>query len=56
MSPDGFINAIWGAGTAIAVYLSMSSKGSILWAALHGALGWLYVLFIFAQRQGFLNF
>lgn len=32
-------------GTALAVAISWSVNKSILWAALHGCLGWLYVIY-----------
>ena len=31
-------------GSAIAVAISWSLHGSVLWAIIHGILGWLYVL------------
>ena len=31
-------------GSAIAVTISWSLHGSVLWAIIHGVLGWLYVL------------
>tara|TARA_Y100000590_G_C15424994_1_gene902882 strand:- start:362 stop:520 length:159 start_codon:yes stop_codon:yes gene_type:complete len=31
-------------GSAIAVTISWSLHGSVLWAIIHGILGWLYVL------------
>ncbi|MEP6615283.1 MAG: hypothetical protein ABJA57_01830 [Ginsengibacter sp.] len=35
-----------GLGTIIAVVLSWSRNKSILWAIIHGILGWLYVIYI----------
>ncbi|KAB7728065.1 hypothetical protein F5984_20145 [Rudanella paleaurantiibacter] len=36
-----------GLGSAIAVAISWSRNKSILWAIVHGILGWLYVIFYF---------
>jgi hypothetical protein len=35
-----------GLGTIIAVVISWSRNKSILWAIIHGILGWLYVIYI----------
>ena len=35
-----------GLGTIIAVVLSWSRNKSILWAIIHGLLGWLYVIYV----------
>lgn len=35
-----------GLGTIIAVVLSWNRNKSILWAIIHGILGWLYVLYV----------
>ena len=35
-----------GLGTIIAVVLSWSRNKSILWAIMHGLLGWLYVIYV----------
>ena len=35
-----------GLGTIIAVVLSWSRNKSILWAIIHGILGWLYVIYV----------
>lgn len=32
-------------GTALAITISWSMNHSILWAILHGVLGWLYVVY-----------
>ena len=32
-------------GTALAIAISWSNNGSILWAIIHGLLGWLYVIY-----------
>ena len=34
-----------GLGAALAVAISWTANGSILWAILHGVLSWLYVLY-----------
>jgi hypothetical protein len=41
-----------GLGTIIAVVISWSRNKSILWAIVHGILGWLYVIYalIFSKR------
>jgi hypothetical protein len=41
-----------GLGTIIAVVVSWSRNKSILWAIIHGILGWLYVIYaiIFSKR------
>ena len=47
----GYIQPVYigpgiGLGTIIAVVLSWSRNKSILWAIIHGILGWLYVLYV----------
>ncbi len=37
-------------GAAIAVTISWSLHSSVLWAIIHGALGWLYVLWYVITR------
>jgi len=32
-------------GTALAMILSWSKNGSILWAVIHGFLSWIYVIY-----------
>lgn len=41
-----------GLGTIIAVVISWSRNKSILWAIIHGILGWLYVIYalIFSRK------
>lgn len=34
-----------GFGTALAIVISWSQNGSVLWAILHGLLSWIYVLY-----------
>ncbi len=41
-----------GLGSAIAVAISWSIHKSILWAILHGFLGWLYVVWHAVTRPG----
>ena len=41
-----------GLGSAIAVAISWSLHQSILWAILHGLLGWLYVIWHAFTRPG----
>jgi len=42
-----------GLGTIIAVVISWSRNKSILWAIVHGILGWLYVIYalLFLKKQ-----
>jgi hypothetical protein len=35
-----------GLGTIVAVVISWSRNKSILWAIIHGILGWLYVIYV----------
>ncbi len=37
-------------GTALAMILSWSKNGSILWAVLHGFLSWIYVIYFALTR------
>jgi hypothetical protein len=39
-----------GLGSAIAVAISWSTHKSILWAIVHGLLGWLYVVYYYLTR------
>ncbi|MFQ5695296.1 MAG: hypothetical protein ACE5HB_04845 [Terriglobia bacterium] len=39
-----------GFGTALAIAISWSKNGSILWALVHGLLSWLYVLYYALTR------
>ncbi|MCD1591186.1 MAG: hypothetical protein ABJF09_12665 [Qipengyuania citrea] len=41
-----------GLGSAIAVAISWSLHGSIVWAAIHGFFGWFYVLYHALTRPG----
>ena len=34
-----------GFGTALAIAISWSANGSILWAIIHGMLSWVYVIY-----------
>ena len=40
-----------GLGTIIAVVVSWSRNKSILWAIIHGILGWLYVIYAILFRK-----
>lgn len=40
-----------GLGTVIAVVISWSRNKSILWAIIHGILGWLYVIYALLVKQ-----
>ncbi len=47
---DGYAQPVYiypgvGLGTIIAVVISWSRNKSILWAIIHGILGWLYVIY-----------
>ncbi|WP_215229014.1 hypothetical protein [Erythrobacter sp. 3-20A1M] len=44
-----------GLGSAIAVAISWSLHKSILWAIIHGVLGWLYVIYYAVTRPGGLS-
>lgn len=44
------INNGVGLGSIIAVVISWSLNKSILWAILHGILGWLYVIYYALSR------
>ncbi len=41
-----------GLGSAIAVAVSWSLHKSILWAVIHGVLGWFYVIYYMITRPG----
>lgn len=40
-----------GVGTVLAIVISWSRNESILYALIHGAFGWLYVIFFFFTRE-----
>ena len=47
---DGYMQPVYvghgiGLGTIVAVVISWSRNKSILWAIIHGILGWLYVIY-----------
>ncbi len=46
----GAIKAGIGFGSALALVISLSVHKSILWACLHGVLGWLYVIWYAITR------
>ncbi len=52
---DGAAKAGIGLGSAIAVAISWSLHKSIIWAAIHGILSWLYVLYFALMRPGGLS-
>ena len=50
-STNGYAQPVYlfpgvGLGTIIAVVLSWNRNESILWAIIHGILGWLYVIYV----------
>jgi hypothetical protein len=40
-----------GFGSALAITISWSLHHSLLWAIIHGALGWFYVIYFALTRQ-----
>lgn len=52
---DGAAKAGIGLGSAIAVAISWSLHKSIVWAAIHGVLSWLYVIYFALTRSGGLS-
>ena len=44
-----------GLGSAIAVAVSWSINKSLIWAIIHGVLGWLYVIYFAVTRPGGLS-
>jgi len=53
---DGYWRPVYiapgvGLGTIIAVVVSWSRNKSILWAIVHGILGWLYVIYAILVRK-----
>ncbi|NLR71212.1 hypothetical protein HGI47_10035 [Novosphingobium sp. ERN07] len=49
---EGAAKAGIGLGSAIAVAISWSLNKSIIWAAVHGILSWLYVIWYALTRPG----
>ena len=49
---EGAAKAGIGLGSAIAVAISWSLHKSIIWAAVHGILSWLYVIWYALTRPG----
>jgi len=43
-----------GFGSALAIVLSFTRNGSILWAIIHGILSWIYVIFRIIQVWGWI--
>ena len=52
---DGAAKAGIGLGSAIAVAISWSLHKSIVWAAIHALLSWLYVIYFAFTRPGGLS-
>lgn len=52
---DGAAKAGIGLGSAIAIAISWSLHKSIIWAAVHGILSWLYVIYFAFTRPGGLS-
>ena len=50
-SSEGAVKAGIGFGTALAIAISWSANKSILWAILHGALSWFYVIYYAIRYQ-----
>ncbi|MBP6625352.1 MAG: hypothetical protein KA198_09275 [Chitinophagaceae bacterium] len=51
MNPrNQYVSGGIGIGTIIAIIASWSRNSSILWAILHGFLGWLYVIYFVITR------
>ena len=40
----------WGFGSALAMVISWPQNASILWAVIHGALSWIYVIYYAVTR------
>ena len=47
----GYVGPGIGLGTIVAVVVSWSRNKSILWAIIHGLLGWLYVIYAILVRN-----
>jgi len=54
-SAGGAAKAGIGLGSAIAVAVSWSINKSLVWAIIHGVLGWLYVIYYALTRPGGLS-
>ena len=52
---NGAAKAGIGLGSAIAVAISWSLHKSIVWAAIHGVLSWVYVIYFALTRPGGLS-
>jgi hypothetical protein len=54
-SPDYYTRPVYiapvGLGTIVAVVVSWSRNKSILWAIIHGILGWLYVIYALLVKK-----
>ena len=51
-APRAAAKAGIGLGSALAVAISWSVNKSIIWAIVHGALSWLYVIYYAVTRPG----
>lgn len=47
---NGFLSGGIGVGSVIAIVASWSRNHSILWAIIHGFLGWIYVIYYILTR------
>jgi ABC-type Fe3+-siderophore transport system permease subunit len=47
---DSAIKSGIGFGSALAIVISYTAHQSVLWAIIHGFLGWLYVLYFVLTR------
>ncbi len=52
---EGATRAGIGIGSALAVAISWSLHKSIVWAAIHGVLSWIYVIWFALTRPGGLS-
>ena len=44
------VNSGIGIGSALAIVISYTAYKSVLWAVIHGILGWLYVIYFLLTR------
>ena len=51
MDKEKVIREVITIGDALAIAISWSNNESILWAILHGLLGWVYVIYYAIVRQ-----
>jgi hypothetical protein len=50
-SQPAYVGPGIGIGTVIAVVISWNRNKSVLWAIIHGLLGWLYVIYALIVRK-----